>query len=127
MTDETEKKQKTFGYSAEEKQRKVRRETTRLRRIFRPLDPNVFKTIEGLIKSAAFMAITLEELEITINEEGITEEYQNGQYQKGTKQSEAVKVHLSMMKNYSTTIRMLADLAPVGQKKSTRLDALRGL
>ena len=48
--------------------------------------------------NAAFMAVSLEELQEIINEEGYTVEYQNGANQSGTKQSDAVKTHIAMTK-----------------------------
>lgn len=80
------------------KDQKIRREITRLKRVFRDLDKNKLQTVESLIRNAAFMAVSLEELQEIINEEGYIVEYQNGENQKGTKQSDAVKTHIAMTK-----------------------------
>jgi hypothetical protein len=109
----------------EEKEKKIKRERTRLRGIFKDLDPNKFKTIEGMIDTAAFLRGSLSDLEATLNAVGFYEEYDNGGGQKGQKQSEAFKAHVQYTKNYVAIIRTLADLAPVGRKKETRLQALR--
>ena len=71
------------------KEEKIKREFSRLKRIFKDLDKNKLQTVESLIKNAAFMAVSLEELQEIINEEGYTVEYQNGANQSGTKQSDA--------------------------------------
>lgn len=80
------------------KEEKIKREFSRLKRIFKDLDKNKLQTVESLIKNAAFMAVSLEELQEIINEEGYTVEYQNGANQSGTKQSDAVKTHIAMTK-----------------------------
>ena len=107
------------------KDQKIRREITRLKRVFRDLDKNKRQTVESLIRNAAFMAVSLEELQEIINEEGYIVEYQNGENQKGTKQSDAVKTHIAMTKNHAAIIKQLADLAPPEKKKESRLQALR--
>lgn len=107
------------------KDQKIKREYNRLRRIFRDLDKNKLQTVESLIKNAAFMAVSLEELQEIINEEGYTVEYQNGANQSGTKQSDAVKTHIAMTKNHAAIIRQLCDLVPPEKKKESRLQALR--
>ena len=104
---------------------KIKREFSRLKRIFKDLDKNKLQTVESLIKNAAFMAVSLEELQEIINEEGYTVEYQNGANQSGTKQSDAVKTHIAMTKNHAAIIKQLCDLVPPEKKKESRLQALR--
>lgn len=107
------------------KEQKIKREISRLRRVFRDLDENKLKTVESLIKNAAFMAVSLEELQEIINAEGYVVEYQNGEHQKGTKQSDAVKTHIAMTKNHASIIKQLSDLVPARENKNSRLQALR--
>jgi hypothetical protein len=103
---------------------KIKREISRLRKVFKELDKNKQVTVESLVKTAAFMAVSIEELEEIINNDGYTEEYQNGKNQKGIKQTEAVKTHLAMIKNFTLIIRHLSDLTPPAKKKGSRLEAL---
>ena len=107
------------------KDQRIKREIARLKRVFRDLDKNKLQTVESLIKNAAFMAVSLEELQEIINAEGYTVEYQNGKNQKGTKQSDAVKTHIAMTKNHASIIKQLTDLVPPEKKKESRLQALR--
>lgn len=107
------------------KDEKIKKEYNRLKRIFRDLDKNKLQTVESLIKNAAFMAISLEELQEIINIEGYTVEYQNGANQSGTKQSDAVKTHIAMTKNHAAIIKQLCDMVPPEKKKESRLMALR--
>ena len=102
------------------KEEKIKREFSRLKRIFKDLDKNKLQTVESLIKNAAFMAVSLEELQEIINEEGYTVEYQNG-----ANQSDAVKTHIAMTKNHAAIIKQLCDLVPPEKKKESRLQALR--
>ena len=107
------------------KDQKIKREITRLKRVFKDLDKNKLQTVESLIRNAAFMAVSLEELQEIINEEGYTVEYQNGENQRGTKQSEAVKTHIAMTKNHASIIKQLTELVPPEKKKESKLKALR--
>ena len=104
---------------------KIKREINRLKRVFRDLDKNKLQTVESLIRNAAFMAVSLEELQEIINEEGYTVEYQNGANQSGTKQSDAVKTHIAMTKNHAAIIKQLCELVPPETKQESRLQALR--
>jgi hypothetical protein len=49
------------------KEEKIKREFSRLKRIFKDLDKNKLQTVESLIKNAAFMAVSLEELQEIIS------------------------------------------------------------
>ena len=105
------------------KEQKIKKEIARLKRVFKDLDK--LQTVESLIKNAAFMAVSLEELQEIINAEGYVVEYQNGENQKGTKQSDAVKTHIAMTKNHAAIIKQLTDLVPPEKKKESKLQALR--
>ena len=105
------------------KEQKIKKEIARLKRVFKDLDKNKLQTVESLIKNAAFMS--LEELQEIINAEGYVVEYQNGENQKGTKQSDAVKTHIAMTKNHAAIIKQLTDLVPPEKKKESKLQALR--
>lgn len=107
------------------KDQKIKKEISRLKRVFRDLDKNKLQTVESLIKNAAFMAVSLGELQEIINVEGYTEEYQNGANQRGIKQSEAVKTHIAMTKNHASIIKQLTELVPPERKKASKLQALR--
>lgn len=107
------------------KDQKIKKEIARMKRVLKDLDKNKLQIVEPLIKNAAFMAVSLPEIEAVINEQGYTVEYQNGANQFGTKQSDEVKTHLAMTKNLATVLKTLADIAPPEKKKDSRLQALR--
>ncbi|MCL2215781.1 MAG: hypothetical protein FWB91_02045 [Defluviitaleaceae bacterium] len=107
------------------KEQKIKKEITRLNRVFKCLDKNKLATVQSLIKAAAFNAVTMDELQEIINVEGYTQEYKNGANQFGIKQSAEVEIYISMTRNQTTIIKQLADLAPPEARKNSKLEALR--
>ena len=104
---------------------RIKREKQRLLDIFAGLDENKLKTCSTLIDRAAFITISLEDLEAELNEKGWTETYTNGKNQEGIKKSAAAEAHISLTKNLNAIIKQLLDIVPPAQKAS-RLDALMG-
>ena len=94
------------------KEERIKREIRRLNKIYKEMDPDSKKAIKSLIENAAFMAVTLEDLQETINREGVISEYQNGANQWGTKKSPEVEVYNTMIKHYMAIIKQLTDLLP---------------
>jgi len=107
------------------KEEKIKKEVLRLNKVFKSLDKNKLAAVQSLIKIAAFMAVTLDELQETINCEGYTQEYKNGANQYGIKQSAEVDMHIAMTRNHTTIIKQLADIAPQEARKDSKLAALR--
>ena len=68
--------------SEKDKESLIKKEKSRLRKVFSEIDPNKLKIIKPLIERAAFMTVSCEELEKIIAEKGYTEAYQNGENQK---------------------------------------------
>lgn len=108
-----------------EKTKKIKKEAARLKKVFKNLDKNKLDTVNSLISNAAFMAVSLEELQEAINTYGYTSEYQNGENQCGTKKSPEVEIYIALSKNYAVVIKQLADLAPPAKRKESRLAAMR--
>lgn len=104
------------------KSTRIAREKKRLAEIFQGLEPNKLSTCQALIERAAFITVSLEDLEEELNEVGWTEPYQNGANQAGLKKSAAADVHISLTKNLNAIIKQLLDLVPAAQKES-RLSA----
>lgn len=97
-----------------EKEARIKREMKKLNRIFRPLPSDTKDTVASLVANAAFMAVTLADLQEEINLNGTTERYQNGDNQYGVKKSSAVEVYNTMIKNHMVCIKQLTDLLPKG-------------
>lgn len=94
------------------KKEKIKAEIGRLSRLMNGIDPKKKKIVDSLIKNAAFMTITLEELQDAINENGAVSEYQNGENQWGTKKSPEVEIYNTMIKNHASIMKQLVDLRP---------------
>ncbi len=97
---------------------RINREKKRLLEIFKDLEPNKLKTCQALIDRAAFITISLQDLEEQLNETGWVEEYQNGENQSGRKKAAAADVHISLTKNLNAIIKQLLDLVPPAQRAS---------
>ncbi len=106
------------------KEDKIKREINRLKKVFKNLDGNMLATVQSLIQNAAFMTVTLEDLQEAINENGCTSEYKNGENQFGTKKSPEIEIHIAMTKNHAVVIKQLADLVPPEKRKDSKLEAL---
>lgn len=102
---------------------RIKKEKKRLEEIFQDLEPNKLKTCAALIDRAAFITVSLEDLEAQLNETGWVETYQNGENQSGLKKAAAADVHISLTKNLNAIVKQLLELVPPAQKAS-RLEAM---
>jgi len=105
-------------FESDEKAKLVKKETNKLRKIYRDIDPPKKKNVEKLIDNAAWMAVSLEELRAQIDVEGYEETYTNGANQTGKKDSTAVKNYNTIIKNYNATIKLLMDQLPQTQQQT---------
>ena len=108
-----------------EKMERIDSERERLQEVFKDLEPNKLRTCQALIDRAAFITVSLEDLEEQLNETGWVETYQNGENQYGMKKSAAADVHISLTKNLNAIVKQLLELVPPAQKES-RLAAMMG-
>lgn len=95
-----------------EKLKRIKTEQNRLTKLFKTIDPELIKTAKSLIENAAFMAVTLADLQKEINFSGCISTYKNGENQFGTKKSPEVEVYNTMVKNHMTVMKQLTDLLP---------------
>lgn len=105
------------------KETRIKEEKQRLSEIFKDLEKNKLNTCEALIDRAAFITVSLQDLEEMLNLTGWVEEYQNGENQYGMKKSAAADVHISLTKNLNAIMKQLLELVPPAQKES-RLAAM---
>lgn len=104
---------------------RIKKEKARLLEIFKDLEPNKLSTCHALIDRAAFITVSLEDLEAQLNRTGWVEEYCNGENQYGMKKAAAADVHISLTKNLNAIIKQLLDMVPPA-KRSSRLEELMG-
>jgi len=107
-----------------DKETRIKKETRRLKAVFKDLDSNKLKTVDALIRRAAFITVSLEDLEDELNVTGWTEIYTNGKNQEGVKKSAAAEAHISLTKNLNAIMKQLLDLVPPAQKKESKLAAM---
>lgn len=114
LLEKEERERKTL--LKEEKDKRIQAEILKLRELFKEIAPNTFETVLSLVKNAAFMTITLEDLQEAINMDGTISEYKNGENQFGTKKSPEVEIYNTMIKNHMGIMRQLTDLMPPPEK-----------
>ncbi|SMO54717.1 hypothetical protein [Melghirimyces algeriensis] len=96
---------------------RIKKEFNRLKRIFKHIPKERKDTAISLMRNAAFMTATLDDLQDQINRKGYITEYQNGENQWGTKKSPEVDIYNVMIKNHMAVIKQLCDLLPDDSKK----------
>ena len=94
------------------KDERILEEAKKLNSLFIKIDAKTKKAIQSLITNAAFMAVTLADLQKEMNLNGVISEYQNGANQWGTKKSPEVETYTSMIEKYMKAIKQLTDLLP---------------
>lgn len=100
------------------KKNRVADEKERLLKIFSGLDENKLSACMALIERASYITVSLQELEDAIDKKGFTEEYQNGENQRGVKRTAEADLHIAMTKNLNAIIKQLLDIVPPAQKAS---------
>ena len=99
-----------------DKNKKITKETNKLKKLFKELPENKKRMAEKLIENASFMSITLDELKEDIKIYGVKETYVNGKDQFGFKESIESKTYNTMVKNYMNIIKQLNDMLPEDKK-----------
>lgn len=97
-------------YSNKKRKMLEKQEVERLKGIFEDADEKSLKLVDKLIRNAAFTAVMLEETSLIIARDGVIDEYQNGENQKGLKKSSAVEVYDKLLNTYSKIIKQLCDM-----------------
>ena len=100
------------------------KELKKLNKIFKNISKDKKDLVQKLIKSAAFMTVELTKLDNYISIHGVSETYQNGENQYGTKTSTEASVYNTMIKNYTSIIKQLTELLPEGLPNTKEGNAL---
>ncbi len=100
-----------------EKDKKIKQEINKFKKIYKDLEKEKFKTIEGLISDAAFLKITLCELKEDILENGLTELFEQGE-QSFYRERPEVKTYSTFLQRYTGVMKQLIDLMPQSQKNN---------
>lgn len=107
-----------------DKDKLVKKEFTKIKRIFRDMPEDIKKLNQKLMYNAAWLAVSLDELTKTIDREGVISEYKNGENQWGTKKSPEAELYTSWSKQYTIIMKQLSDLLPKTDGKPKKDDEL---
>lgn len=101
------------------KEERISIEIKKINKLLSKVDNKTKKLVHSLIENAAFMSVTLEDLQETMNSNGVVSKYQNGENQWGTKKSPEVEIFNTMIKNHSVVMKQLTDLLPKQNKQQS--------
>ena len=96
-----------------DKEGRIKKEYAKLSKLYTGLAPNKRQLADGLIGNAAFITVTLEDLQDQINREGAVIEQKNGNGFLSRMEHPAQKSYNVMVNRYNAIIKTLADLLPV--------------
>lgn len=100
------------------KDERISKEVKRLNRIYKDIDKDKKAIIDGLINRAAYMRIALEDWEIDILENGITEMFtQSEKTDPYERERPVARLYNTMNANYQKIIKQLSDLLPKEEQK----------
>ena len=84
----------------------IKKETSRIKKLYKDLPENRKKLAEKLIERAAFMLVSLEEMERQINQDGNMVTMPQGDYEI-ERAHPLLTVYNAMIKNYTAVIKQL--------------------
>lgn len=96
-------------------------ERKRLKRQFSAVDKKAKAVVLGLIESASFMRVQLQELEADIRINGMTEKFSQSAGQKPyDRKRPQAELYNSINTNYQKIIKQLTDLIPKEERKTVK-------
>ena len=99
----------------------IKKNFRKLNRIFKFLDKDRRLVAEKLCKKAAFMDVTLDEMQRQITAEGYIITATNGNGFEVRTDHPAMKTYNTMIKNYTAVIKQLAELLPEGSEEADEI------
>jgi hypothetical protein len=100
------------------KDEQITEELKRLEKIFAGIDSHKKQVNKKLIANAAFMAVTLQELQERINLDGAVMNYVNGNGIESLQEHPAQKSYNTMINRYTAIMKQLTDLLDTKDQKS---------
>lgn len=94
------------------KENRIKREKNKIKKILVDVPESKLKLNEKLIENVAFMAVTLEDLQKQINEEGSVIVAKNGNGFDVTQEHPAQKAYVAMMAKFTPAMTQLMSLLP---------------
>lgn len=92
---------------------RISKEERRLKKYYKEVKPDKRAVTDGLIRRAAFMRISLEDMEVDLDVNGFYELFSQSENQDPYERERPVaRQYQSMNKNYQSIIKQLTDLLP---------------
>jgi len=90
------------------KQKRIKKELSKLKKIYKDIPKDKMIIVDGLINRAAFMRISLEDMELDIHKDGFVEMFSQSETQTPYERERPVaRLYNSMNKNYQSIIKEL--------------------
>lgn len=104
------------------REKAVAREVDRLTKNFSKIDGKRRAIIRGLIERAAFMRVSLDDLEKDLNTNGFTELFSQGDQAPYERKRPTAELYNTMNANYQKIIKQLTDLVPRDEPQKEQSD-----
>lgn len=112
MSERNEDGLSDFFMKSQFRDKRISAEKKRLWKFYKELTGSRGALARKLVDRAAAQLVMIEDLEAYVQENGYTEEYQNGENQSGKKQSSEMQTYLTLSQRYNATIKQLDDMLP---------------
>jgi hypothetical protein len=100
------------------KEERIKSEKSRLNKIYKDIEEKRKNTVQGLIERAAYMRVSIEDMEKDLDENGFTEWFQQGENQKPYQRKRPIADMYNQMNNsYQKCINQLTNLLPKDDAK----------
>ncbi|MGG4462617.1 hypothetical protein ABEO79_00160 [Micromonospora provocatoris] len=100
------------------KDQRVKKEITRLKRIYKDLPKDTLSVVEGLIVEAADLRIRLEDIRRDLDENGYDEMFSQSESQEPyERERPQARRYISMNKSYQSIMKQLGDYIPKPEPK----------
>ena len=100
-----------------EKEKLIKAEINRLKRIYKKIGSDRMNLAIGAIQRAAFLRVSLQELEDDLNERGYTEKFQQGNQEPYDRKRPNAETYKAFYDSYLKTIKQLTDMLPKEEQK----------
>ena len=112
------------------KEERISKEEKRLRKNYKEIKKDKMAIVDGIIRRAAYMRITLEDMETDLDEKGFVELFsQSERTEPYERERPVARLYNTMNKNYQSIIKQLSDLLPkeaIKTKEDDGFDAFVG-
>lgn len=107
-----------------DREKRIKKEFARLKKLLAAIPPERLNAAEGIMRRAAFMQVTLEDLEADMNKKGTTEVFSQTPGIAYDRERPAARIYNTMIKNYSAACKQLLDLLPEPDRGADETDEL---